>query len=406
LANNPANIAIIGGGPAGLIAAERLAGAGLIVTVYERKPSLGRKFLMAGRGGLNLTHSEDFESFMQRYAEAEKFLRPVIQNFSPDDLRTWCKGLEQETFVGSSGRVFPKAMKASPLLRAWTERLTNSGVRFKMRNTWTGQDDRGNIFAMPDGKTEIVKSDATLLALGGASWPGLGSDGSWIDILKQKNVLISPLRPANCGFKVNWSPVFIEKCAGQPLKNIRVSFEDKTISGEAMISQNGIEGGAIYALSSVLRETIANKGDATISIDLRPALSNDALTEKLNAARGRQSFSTWIQKALALSTAGSNLLREVKRDVQNLNPAQLAALIKNIKIKLTAPFPIDRAISTAGGIKLDALDENFMIKAMPGTFAAGEMLDWEAPTGGYLLQASFATGNAAATGILRYISRH
>lgn len=399
----PVNIAIIGGGPAGLIAAEKLAGAGMMVTVYEAKPSVGRKFLMAGRGGLNLTHSEDFENFMQRYGSAQNFLLPSIQKLSAADLRSWCEGLGQETFVGSSGRVFPKSMKASPLLRAWTERLTNMGVAFKLRHKWTGHENGKNIFMTPSGEKTIA-ADATLLALGGASWPGLGSDGSWFEILQKKQIPLSSLRPANCGFAVNWSDIFMDKFSGQPLKNILLSCAERSVQGEMMIVKNGIEGGAVYALSSLIRETISQTGNAEIKIDLRPALSIQSLEEKLNVSRGRQSFSTWIQKTLGLSPASTSLLREVDRNVQDLNSLQLAQLIKSIPLTVTAPFSIDRAISTAGGIKLDALDDNFMLKNWPGVFAAGEMLDWEAPTGGYLLQASFATGNAAAEGILRYIS--
>ncbi len=396
------SVAIIGGGPAGLMAAEILAGNGYAVTLYERKPSLGRKFLMAGRGGLNLTHSEEFESFMRRYGLAEKFLRPVIEKFSPGDLRAWCEELGQETFVGSSGRVFPKAMKASPLLRAWIERLTNLGVQFKLRHTWTGQNENGNIFET-ENKTEIIKVDATLLALGGASWPGLGSDGSWVEILKKYNIPVVPLQPANCGFGVQWSDIFRDKFSGQPLKSVTIRTGGKSVQGEAVIVRNGIEGGVIYALSSVIREEISENCSAVIHIDLRPALSHENLMQKLSVPRGRNSFSTWLHKTLNLPPVAISLLREVDRDVQNRDEAQLAALIKDIPLKLDAPFAIDRAISSAGGIKPDAIDQNSMLKNLPGTFAAGEMLDWEAPTGGYLLQASFATGAAAAHGIMQYL---
>ncbi len=397
-------ICIIGGGPAGLMAAEILATAGHRVTIYDRKTSVGRKFLMAGRGGLNLTHSESLDKFLTRYNEAQPFLEPLIRAFSPDDLRAWCEGLGQDTFIGSSGRVFPKAMKASPLLRAWLNRLEQSGVEFKLQHTWRGwNEDAALVFETTDGKYETVKPDAVLLALGGASWPNLGSDGAWAPLLDASGVDISPLRPANSGFTVAWSPYMREKHAGEPLKNITLTLRNKTVPGEMIISEHGLEGGAIYALSSSIRETIAKTGKAVISINLRPQQSKDDLIKKLSKPRGRQSFSTYLHKSLSFTPVHTALLREAVPDVANYTSEQLAELIQATPLTLTAPFSIEKAISSAGGIRLDALNKNMMIKSLPGIFAAGEMLDWEAPTGGYLLQACFATGRAAAHGILNYL---
>lgn len=401
-----AEIGIIGGGPAGLMAAEILAQAGHAVTVYERKPSLGRKFLMAGRGGLNLTHSEPLDAFLARYGPAAQALSPCIRRFPPDALRAWCEGLGQETFVGSSGRVFPKAFKASPLLRSWIARLDGLGVRFAMNRDWTGWDSSGALtFRTQDGAIETARPAAVLLALGGASWPKLGSDGGWVPLLAARGVPVAPLRPANCGFVVPWSPVFRDKFAGTPLKTITLTFAGKTVPGEIMIAANGIEGGAVYALSAAIRDQVLEQGSAIVRIDLRPGLSQESLLQKLSAPRGGQSFSTWMQKAAGLAPVAISLLRETDSGIAGKTPDVLAGAIKSLPLRVTAPFPIDRAISSAGGIRLEALDGNFMLKSLPGVFAAGEMLDWEAPTGGYLLQASFATGFCAAHGIAGWLGR-
>lgn len=385
-------IAIIGAGPAGLFAAEILSAAGCAVTIFDRKPSAARKFLMAGRGGLNITHSEDLDIFLTRYGAAQEFMTPLIRAFTPTDMRTWCAGLGQETFVGTSGRVFPTAMKSSPLLRAWLGRLATQGVRIEYNRTWTGWDHHGAL-TFDDGKT--IHPDATLLALGGASWPGLGSDGTWAHILRAKNIPMTPFAPSNGGFAVNWSDYMREKHAGTPLKNIRLRHGDNNVHGEIMITQSGIEGGAVYALSASIRNAIARDGATSVFIDLHPHLSDGDIAKKLAAPRGRQSTSTFLRKTLNLSPLGIALLHESGADIT-------AATIKSCPLTLIAPMGIDRAISSAGGIALSAINDAMLIQSLPGVFAAGEMLDWEAPTGGYLLQGCFATAHAAAHGILGF----
>jgi uncharacterized flavoprotein (TIGR03862 family) len=401
------NVAVIGAGPAGLMAAEVLAQGGAGVTVYDAMPSVGRKFLLAGRGGLNLTHSEPLPEFLARYGNAMPRLAPVIDAFPPDALRQWSEVLGQPTFVGSSGRVFPETFKASPLLRAWLRRLDSIGVQFALRHRWTGWNDDGRLsFVTPDGPL-AVDADTTVLALGGASWPRLGSDGGWVKILAAKGVAISPLRPANCGFTVAWSDIFCDRFEGQPLKGAAFSFGGHTLRGEAVITRTGIEGGAIYALSADLREAIIASGEAILRIALRPDLETRDLITRLSAPRGKQSFSNWLRKAAHLSPAGIGLLQEAAVvsgvPLPSLLPAALAALINALPIRLTGVAPIARAISTAGGISFAEIDAGFMIRRSPGVFAAGEMLDWEAPTGGYLLQASFATGAAAGRGALKWL---
>ena len=396
---------VIGAGPAGLMAAEVLAQGGASVTVYDAMPSAGRKFLMAGRGGLNLTHSEPLPAFLARYREAAPRLEAAISAFPPERLREWSEALGQPTFVGSSGRVFPQSFKASPLLRAWLRRLDSQGVQFAFRHRWTGWDEQGRLrFQTPDGE-RVVEARATVLALGGASWPRLGSDGAWADLLAAKGVAISPLRPANCGFTVAWSDVFRDRFEGQPLKGVEFKFGAQTIRGEAMITRNGIEGGAIYALSAELREAIAKSGQVTLRVALRPDLGTDELAARSSVPRGKQSLSNFLRKALNLSPVAIGLLQEAAiSSGQSLSSLNLAELISAVPIKLTGIAPIARAISTAGGISFDELDADFMLRRLPGVFAAGEMLDWEAPTGGYLLQASFATGAAAGRGALKWLA--
>jgi uncharacterized flavoprotein (TIGR03862 family) len=399
------SVAVIGAGPAGLMAAEVLAAGGAAVTVYDAMASVGRKFLMAGRGGLNLTHSEPLPAFLGRYREAASKLEAAIDAFPPDRLRAWCEELGQETFVGSSGRVFPKSMKASPLLRAWLRRLDVAGARFALRHRWTRWDESGHLmFETPEGR-RVIEARATVLALGGASWPRLGSDGDWAKLLAPKGVAISPLRPANCGFTVTWSDHFRDRFEGQPLKNVAYRFGTRTERGEAIITNSGIEGGAIYALSADLRESILKSGEAVLHIALRPDLDTDSLVQRLSAPRGKQSFSNVLRKVLQLSPVAIGLLQEASAgSAARLSAEELAALINAVPVKLSGLAPIARAISTAGGIALDELDTDYMLRRLPGVFAAGEMLDWEAPTGGYLLQASFATGAAAGRGALRWLN--
>lgn len=402
-------VAIVGGGPAGLMAAEVIAEAGHAVTVYERMPSIGRKLLMAGRGGLNLTHSEPLGRFFLRYGDAYDRLCPMVEAFDPAALRAWCEELGEPTLVGSSGRVFPSSLKASPLLRAWLSRLEQLGVRIALRHRWTGWADDGSLaFDVTDretGKTDkiTVSNDATVLAMGGASWAKLGSDGLWVDMLTRKGIAVAPLVPSNCGFTTDWSAHFSERFAGTPLKGIAATFGAERIRGEAMITATGIEGGTVYALSSALRGAIAAQGSATFSIDLKPGMKVDALAARLARPRGKQSVSNFLRKAAGLSPAAIGILREADRTLPD-EPAALARLIKTVPVVLTATQPIERAISTAGGIAFDQLDDGLMFKTLPGVFAAGEMLDWEAPTGGYLLQATFATGVAAGRGVVAWLA--
>ena len=385
----PSSVAIVGAGPAGLMAAEVLAAAGATVAVYDRMPSVARKFLMAGRGGLNLTHSEPMERFLTRYGKRALTLRPVLEAFSARDLRAWADGLGAETFVGSSGRVFPKAMKASPLLRAWLKRLEGLGVVVHTRHDWRGWDGKALMFEGPNGPIR-VKTDATILALGGASWPRLGGDGGWAPFLSAKGVEIAPFQPANVGFGVDWSPLMIEKFAGTPLKTVALTFCGKTVRGEVMLTKYGIEGGAIYALSSALRDAITRDGHADLLVDLTPDLNAGQVISKLGRASPKDSQSNRLRKALNLSPAAIALVFEAK-----------ASDVKAVPVRLTKAQGLERAISSAGGIRFDAVTDAFELKALPGVYAVGEMLDWEAPTGGYLLQACFSTAVYAAQAILR-----
>ncbi len=399
---------MIGAGPAGLMAAEMLARAGLGVTVYDRMPAPGRKFLLAGRGGLNLTHSEELERFLSRYREAAPRLRVAIEAFPPDALRAWCEGLGQETFVGTSGRVFPKAMKASPLLRAWLMRLAAMNVAYKPRHRWAGWNADGRLlFDTPAERVEAAH-DAAIFALGGASWPRLGSDGHWTTFFAEREIAVSPLKACNCGFAADFSDLFRARFEGQPLQGTELRFEDASARGEAVVTKTGLEGGAIYALSPLLRDAIERDGEAILTIDLRPGLAASELENALAKPLGKQSFSNFLRKAVKLSPAAIGLLQEAAhRDgapLSSMGLGALAALIKTVTVRLTATAGVERAISTAGGVAFAELDAHFMLRRMPGVFIAGEMLDWEAPTGGYLLQACFSTGVAAAKGAIEWLS--
>ena len=398
-----ARVTVIGAGPAGLMAAETLAGRGHTVTVLERMPSVARKFLMAGRGGLNLTHSEPIAPFLGRYGETADRLAPFIDAFPPAALTAWAEGLGQTVFTGTSGRVFPRAMKASPLLRAWLMRLADQGVDIRTRQDWRGWDDQGRlIVAGPQGERADTP-DAVVLALGGASWPRLGSTGDWAGWLSARGVPVAPFRPANSGFLVDWSPAFADRFAGQPLKGAAFTFDGRTVRGEAMIAAYGMEGGAIYALSAALRDAIEREGRAVLTLDLKPDLTLAALTERLARPRGSRSLSNHLRKTAGLPPVAIGLLRETG-DAPPGDPAALAARIKAAPLTLTGVQGLERAISSAGGIAWDAVDERLMLAALPGVFAAGEMLDWEAPTGGYLLQACFATGRAAGQGAADWLA--
>ena len=402
--SNIPNVAIIGAGPAGLMAAETLAEAGCRVTLFERMASPARKFLLAGRGGLNLTHSEPRERFLTRFGEAAFWLEPMLDAFPPARLRAWADGLSEATFIGSSGRVFPKSFKASPLLRAWAHRLDGLGVRLETRHLWTGWDHEGRPrFATPDGERSMT-ADAVILALGGASWPRLGSDGAWVPRLEAEGVAVARLRPANSGALVAWSVPFRERFAGAPLKRIAMALEGRSVRGEATVTSTGLEGGAIYALASTIRDVLDRDGAATLTVDLRPDLTEATIAKKLAAVRKGESTSNRLRKAAGLDPAAIGLMREAAPTLP-VAPEELAALVKAVPLRIEGVAPLARAISTAGGIAQAGLDANLMLRARPGVFAAGEMLDWEAPTGGYLLQASFATGHAAARGVLAFLRR-
>lgn len=399
---------VVGAGPAGLMAAEILSGAGLRVAIYEQMPSAGRKFLLAGRGGLNLTHSEPLDAFLARYGDTAPLLRETIRAFPPDALRDWATALGQETFVGTSGRVFPRAMKASPLLRAWLRRLAGSGVTLHLRHRWDGWSDGNLRFASPEGEVNL-SPDVVALALGGASWPGLGSNGRWVDFLTECGVAVASLKPANSGFRVDWSETFRSKFEGQPLKGVALDFAGRTVRGEAIVTSMGIEGGAVYAISAPLRDAVLTHGEATLHLALRPDSDMSALERQLARPRGKQSVSTFLRKTANLSPVAIGLLQEVAiasgENLGTLSAPELARRINRLPLHIAGVAPIERAISSAGGIEFAELDDNFMLRKIPGTFAAGEMLDWEAPTGGYLLQACFATGVAAAKGALRWLGK-
>ncbi|MHC6050674.1 BaiN/RdsA family NAD(P)/FAD-dependent oxidoreductase [Ralstonia solanacearum] len=419
--HNAPLVAVIGAGPAGLMAAEVLSRAGVRVEVFDAMPSAGRKFLLAGIGGMNITHSEPFDAFLGRYRARREQLAPLIGRFSPDALRDWVHGLGIETFVGSSGRVFPTDMKAAPLLRAWLHRLREAGVKLQMRHRWVGwsaaRSDQADQpaqpealrFKTPDGE-RLVHADAVVLAMGGGSWPRLGSDGAWVPCLEARGVQVLPLRPANCGFDADWSAHFRERFAGQPVKSVAIgiaSGDDGTLhfrQGEFLVTQTGIEGSLVYALSAPIRDALGADGEVTIRLDLAPGWSAQRVADELMRPRGARSMSSHLQSKLNITGVKLGLLRECLSKEAFADLAQLALAIKALPLRLTRARPIDEAISSAGGVAFEALDANLMIARLPGVFCAGEMLDWDAPTGGYLLTACFASGAAAGHGVLAYLA--
>jgi uncharacterized flavoprotein (TIGR03862 family) len=396
-------IAIVGGGPAGLAAAEVLATAAE-VHVFEAMPSPGRKFLLAGKSGLNITHAEDFDRFLTRFGPSRASLEPALRALTPDAIRVWAAGLGIETFVGSSGRVFPTKMKASPLLRAWLARLGAAGVQFHMRHRWNGWNAEGALaFETPDGPATFP-ADAAVFALGGASWPRLGSDGAWTTLFRERGIEVLPLRPANCGFDVDWSTHFRDRFAGTPVKSVALTFAGRTVRGDFVITRHGIEGSPVYTLSAGLRDAVERGAPVTLFIDLAPDRTMPALAAALARPRGRASLTNHLRKTTRLSEAKLGLLRErLDADVLQ-NPERLAVALKALPLTVQRTRPIAEAISSAGGIALSELDAHLMLRKLPGMFAAGEMLDWEAPTGGYLLTACLATGRAAGTGAACWIT--
>jgi uncharacterized flavoprotein (TIGR03862 family) len=392
---------VVGAGPAGLMAAEILAKASKRVIVFDQAASPARKFLLAGRGGLNLTHSDPPDRFLARYGAAAGRLQEAIEAFPPEALRRWCGELGEPTFVGASGRVFPKSFKSSPLLRTWLKSLAALGVELRPRHRLMNFDEAGDpVFEAPQGRL-IQQAGAVILACGGASWPRLGSDGAWVEILRARDIEVALLQPANCGFGVEWSAPFKARFLGAPLKSIALRFGQAQMRGEAVVTVAGLEGGAVYGLAAPLREAINRDGEARLEFDLKPDVSLEALTRRLERPRGAQSLATFLRKAVGLTPLAIALLREAGAPPSDARA--LAQAIKHASLRLTSVAPIARAISSAGGVAWSELDDNFMLRRMPGIFAAGEMIDWEAPTGGYLLQACFATGAAAARGAVKWL---
>ncbi len=404
------SVAIIGGGPAGLMAAEVISMHGsLKVDVYDSMPSLGRKFLMAGKSGLNITHAEPFEQFAARYGKRRAEIEPLLRKFSPDDLRDWAQELGIETFVGTSRRVFPVGMKASPLLRAWLRRLDASGVIFHLRHKWTGEITAGDGglsigFNPPSGHVTVM-ANAVVLALGGGSWARLGSDGAWVPWLREAGVKVEPLRPSNCGFDVNWSGHFRERFDGHPIKSVVLSFGAFRQQGEFVVTKEGVEGSLVYAASALLRDEIEVKGRAVMLLDLAPDRTHEWLVGKLSKPRGSRSMASHLEKTVGIKGVKAGLLREFLSKEDFSNVESLAHFIKGLPVPLMATRPLDEAISSAGGVKFESLDENLMLLSLPGVFCAGEMLDWEAPTGGYLITACMASGHTAGDGVLKWLNR-
>ncbi len=401
-------IAVIGGGPAGLMAAETLRAAGLRVDLYDAKGSVGRKFLIAGKGGMNLTHSDPFDVFVTRYGERAHEVAAWLRGFDADALRAWARGLGVDTFVGTSGRVFPTDLKAAPLLRGWVRRLRDQGVHFHVQHRWSGWTDDGTLrFTTPDGDA-IVHADATVLAMGGGSWPELGSDGAWVETLRARGVAIAPLQPSNCGFDIGWSEHLASRFAGEPLKPVVAHWQDADGAlherqGECVLTATGIEGSLVYALSPLLRDAIARDGHATLALDLLPGRGEQDLARRLAKPRGARSLSEHLRREAGVAGVRAALLYEVLDKAALADPARIARTLKRFPFRLQRPRPIEEAISSAGGLPLEALNDSLMLRALPGVFAAGEMLDWEAPTGGYLLTACFASGRHAAQGVIGWL---
>lgn len=398
-------VAIIGGGPAGLMAAEVLAGAGIRVELFDAMPSVGRKFLLAGVGGMNITHSEAKPAFLSRYRERETEVAALLADFDADALRTWIHDLGIDTFVGTSGRVFPSDMKAAPLLRAWLKRLREAGVLIHTRSRWLGWSADGSLRIQGAAGEQAIQADACVLALGGASWARLGSDGTWVPLLQERGVAIAPLQAANCGFEVHgWSALLRDKFAGAPLKNVTLAMEgEPPRRGEFVLTASGVEGSLVYALSAAIREQINQQGSARLQLDLQPDRSLEKVTQLLAKPRGSRSMAKHLHGQLGLDGAKAALLRELTSAEQFAEPARLAAAIKALPLTLLRPRPLDEAISTAGGVPFEELNAGLMLRQLPGVFCAGEMLDWEAPTGGYLLTACFASGRTAGLGVLAWL---
>jgi uncharacterized flavoprotein (TIGR03862 family) len=408
--SNPPRVAIVGGGPAGLMAAEVLAGGGARVDLYDAMPSVGRKFLLAGKGGMNITHSEPYPDFVARYGARSEQVAAWLGQFGPQAVRDWIHELGIETFVGTSARVFPTDMKAAPLLRAWLHRLREAGVQFHMRHRWLGWREGQMLFATPDGE-RLVRPDAAILALGGASWPRLGSDGAWAPLLARQNVEVAPLAPANCGFDTDWSAHFSSRNAGRPLTTVAIGYIDANGAparrqGQFVVTATGIEGSLVYALSAPLRDQVAAAGSTTIWLDLAPDHSLERVASEVARPRGSRSMSSHLQSRLGIKGVKAGLLRECLGAAEYADPALLAAAIKRLPLVLKRARPVEEAISSAGGVRFEAIDaRTSMLRALPGVFVAGEMIDWEAPTGGYLLTACFASGRAAGHGALAWLNR-
>ena len=395
--------AIIGSGPAGLMAASVLAEAGHNVQIFEAKPSFGRKFLMAGKSGLNITKSLSYSDLLNQFLDCNAGLESSLSEFESSRVIGWCEGLGQETFVGTSGRVFPKSMKASPLLRAWLQRLTGLGVTFHVRHRWVGFDGATLLFETPDGSVHVEPQTA-IFALGGKSWSRLGSDGAWVELFKKQGVELADFQPSNCGFDCGWDEHFSSRFEGEPVKNVVLSVDDNSARGDFVVTKTGIEGGIIYTQSASIRDCLLN-GQGEITLDLMPDVKHEKLTKAFARERGKNSFSNHARKVARLKGVKLGLLRLCAPDLDVTNAEEVASQLKALKLPVTAPRPIDEAISTAGGVTFDGLDEYFMLKNRLGTFVAGEMLDWDAPTGGYLITACLATGRRAGRGALKWLSK-